>query len=131
MQKKKNNPWYYYLSGNLVKKRKPAMPGDAVLIKQLQIVAPYEYAINYSSVVVYEVFMGGFHDRYRNYYPWSELKDPNEIDVEFDNLHKEIDFAWEQVEEAHKEVEKMKKQIKDLQEINGWLLSNYSTTSKK
>lgn len=129
MQKKKNNPWYYYLNSELVKKRKPAMPGQAVLIKEFIVsIETYQYAIKYSTVVVHEVFMGGFHDVHRKYYLWSEIQNPNDIDVKFDNLHEEIDFAWKQVEESHIEVEKLKKKIKDLQEINGWLLNRYTTT---
>ena len=30
--KKQNNPWYYYLNGSLVKKRKPAMVGDVACV---------------------------------------------------------------------------------------------------
>lgn len=32
-EKKPDNPWYYYLNSQLVRKRKPCMPGDYVHLK--------------------------------------------------------------------------------------------------
>jgi hypothetical protein len=146
MQKKKNNPWYYYLNGSLVKKRKPAMPGDVVLISR-------PCTVDCKFTIISEVYIGGFHDTNRNYYSWDEVFRASKVLDEIDNLRnfkenfeyahelssqdlkdeieklkKDLEFSWEQVSESHIEVEKMKKKIKDLQEINGWLLNRYTTT---
>lgn len=33
LDKKPDNPWYYYLNSQLIKKRKPCLPGDYVHLK--------------------------------------------------------------------------------------------------
>jgi hypothetical protein len=66
MTKKKNNPWYYYLNGNLVKKQKPAMPGDLVLIDR-------NLTSNCLFTIVSEVHIGGFHDHHGRYFKWDKV----------------------------------------------------------
>lgn len=131
MQKKKNNPWYYYLNGNLVKKRKPAMPGDVVLISK-----PYTAGCKFT--VVGEVYIGGFHDQYRKYYSWDEVFRASDVLDELTNLRnfknhyeysanpiisnlqdqietlkKDLEFAWLQTGEATAELNNFKSAVYD------------------
>ena len=131
MQKKKNNPWYYYLNGSLVKKRKPAMPGDVVLISK-------PTTVNCKFTVVGEVYIGGFHDQNRNYYSWDQVFKASKVLDEIDNLRnfkenfeyahelssqdlkdeietlkKDLEFAWLQTGEATAELKDFKSAVYD------------------
>ena len=111
--KQKNNPWYYYLNGSLVKKRKPAMVGD---------VACVDMSTYYKMVTVHQVYIGGFHDKQRNYYAWDNVIPASELLEERDklrddlqsawceiyNLKQDLEFAWEQLHESHHIVENLK-----------------------
>jgi len=77
--KKKNNPWYYYLNGSLVKTRKPAMPGDLVLIDR-------ELTSNCLFTVVSEVHIGGFHDHQRRYFKWDKVYKASKVLDELTDL---------------------------------------------
>jgi hypothetical protein len=79
MKKQKNNPWYYYLNGNLVKERKPAMPGDLVLIDR-------ELTSNCLFTVVSEVHIGGFHDHQRRYFKWDKVYKASKVLEELTDL---------------------------------------------
>jgi hypothetical protein len=77
--KKKNNPWYYYNNGVLVKTRKPAMPGDLVLIDR-------ELTSNCLFTVVSEVHIGGFHDHQRRYFKWDKVYKASKVLEELTDL---------------------------------------------
>ena len=70
--KKPNNPWYYYLNGKLVKKRKPAKPGDTILIK-------HPLTGVYQMVDVRNIFMSGIHTDKYAYYKWGDVVTGQEI----------------------------------------------------
>ncbi len=104
--KQKNNPWYYYLNGSLVKKRKPAMVGD---------VACVDMSTYYKMVTVHQVYIGGFHDINRNYYSWDNVVPASELLEERDFLRRtcyeylrDLDFAWSEVQESHHVIENLK-----------------------
>jgi hypothetical protein len=104
--KNQNNPWYYYFKGVLVKKRKPAMPGDVVCV---------DMSSHYEMVNVYQVYMGGFHDIKRNYYSWDNVVPASELVEERDFLRRtcykyrrDLDFAWSEVQESHHIIENLK-----------------------
>lgn len=131
MEKKRNNPWYYYLNGKLVKKRKPAMPGDVVLISK-----PYDAGCKFT--VVGEVYIGGFHDQYRKYYPWDEVfrasdvldeltdlrnfknhyeysANPiiSDLQDQIEKLKGDLEFAWLQTGKATAELKDFKNAVYD------------------
>lgn len=97
--KKQNNPWYYYLNGVLVKKRKPAMVGD---------VACVDMSTYYKMVTVHQVYIGGFHDINRNYYAWDNVIPASELLEERNTLRQDLEFAWTQLQESHNIVENLK-----------------------
>ena len=104
--KNQNNPWYYYFKGVLVKKKKPAMPGDVVCV---------DMSSHYKMINVYQVYMGGFHDINRNYYSWDNVVPASELVEERDYLrrliykfHQDLDSAWSEVQESHHIVENLK-----------------------
>lgn len=79
MTKKRNNPWYYYNDGVLVKEKKPAMPGDLVLIDRM-------LTSNCLFTIVKEVHMGGFHDQYGQYFKWNRVYKASKVLDELSNL---------------------------------------------
>lgn len=156
MEKKKNNPWYYYNNGVLIKKRKPAMPGDLVLISRSFTINCIFTIVRDVYIGGFHDTQGRYfqwHDVFKASEVLNELTDlrnfkkncdrytelvSEDLKSEIDKLQDDLEFAWNQVHDSNQEVkmrdkdiERMEKQIKDLQEINGWLLSNYSTASKK
>jgi hypothetical protein len=119
MEKKRNNPWYYYLNGKLVKKRKPAMPGDVVLISK-----PYDAGCKFT--VVGEVYIGGFHDQYRKYYPWDEVFRASDVLDELTDLrnfknHYEYS-ANPIISNLQDQIEKLKERLED-----AWLKTGKAT----
>jgi hypothetical protein len=94
--KQKNNPWYYYLNGVLVKKRKPAMPGEIVCV---------DMSLYYKLVTVHQVYIGGFHDAQKNYYDWDNVVPVFSLMAERDDLKRDLDHISEQRKRLIKDLE--------------------------
>jgi hypothetical protein len=100
--KKKNNPWYYYLNGSLVKKRKPAMPGDIVCV---------DMSLYYKLVTVHQVYIGGFHDVQKNYYDWDNVVPVFSLMAERDDARKDLEFAWDKINALKKDLDTAYEQL--------------------
>lgn len=100
--KQKNNPWYYYLNGSLVRKRKPAMPGDVVCV---------DMSLYYKLVEVHQVYIGGFHDKKKVYYDWDNVVPVTSLMAERDDIKKDLEFAWDSINTLKKDLDTAYEQL--------------------